>query len=338
MRRRIKGLALRSESAHQCEAAPPHHGRVGVGVQAQRGFLGGRDLADAQLQREHLLVGVRRIVILGLAAMAVMLAAGCSGSGEGSVTVAGDVPRPGGQVQLSLSTRPLAQLELEPRLGHGWLRADGRALYAESAHQLLARWRDAKRFVALIDDVDDEAADDEKAGADATGAGLSAEQRLVDAQRSDQVVSGSAARRVRRPQRILESHRCIRQLGVDVGRHHREAGPQGRARQRALRTRDGQFRARAPTQTSWDFSATSIGRAGAADGPADPASCATPAACATPPSLTAGSRLASVLRQECLYLSEFLVRSLDVAEHVAGLSCQDQRAVAVAPLARGCVP
>ena len=54
--------------------------------------------------------------------------------------VAGDVPRPGGQVQLSLSTRPLAQLELEPRLGYGWLRHGGRALYAESAHQLLARW------------------------------------------------------------------------------------------------------------------------------------------------------------------------------------------------------
>jgi hypothetical protein len=54
--------------------------------------------------------------------------------------VAGDVPRPGGQVQVSLTTRPLPRLELEPRLGHGWLRADGRALYAESAHQLLARW------------------------------------------------------------------------------------------------------------------------------------------------------------------------------------------------------
>ena len=54
--------------------------------------------------------------------------------------VAGDMPRPGGQVQVSLTTRPLPRLELEPRLGYGWLRADGRALYAESAHQLLARW------------------------------------------------------------------------------------------------------------------------------------------------------------------------------------------------------
>jgi hypothetical protein len=54
--------------------------------------------------------------------------------------VAGDVPRPGGQLQVSLTTRPLPRLELEPRLGYGWLRQGGRALYAESAHQLLARW------------------------------------------------------------------------------------------------------------------------------------------------------------------------------------------------------
>ena len=33
-----------------------------------------------------------RTATFGLAAMAVLLAAGCSGSGEGSVTVAGDVP------------------------------------------------------------------------------------------------------------------------------------------------------------------------------------------------------------------------------------------------------
>ncbi len=54
--------------------------------------------------------------------------------------VAGDLPRPGGQLELSLNTRLLPRLELEPRLGYGWLRQGGRALYAESAHQLLARW------------------------------------------------------------------------------------------------------------------------------------------------------------------------------------------------------
>jgi RNA polymerase sigma-70 factor (ECF subfamily) len=53
--------------------------------------------------------------------------------------------------------------------------------------------------VALIDEVDDEAADDEKTGVDAAGAGLSAEQRLVDAQRSEQL--WSAVRRLAWSQR-----------------------------------------------------------------------------------------------------------------------------------------
>ncbi|MES2716892.1 MAG: DUF5916 domain-containing protein [Pseudomonadota bacterium] len=59
--------------------------------------------------------------------------------------VDGSVPLPGGQLELALNTRLLPRLELEPRLGHGWLRRDGRAVYAESAHQLLARWHFSAR-------------------------------------------------------------------------------------------------------------------------------------------------------------------------------------------------
>jgi hypothetical protein len=54
--------------------------------------------------------------------------------------VGGSRPLPGGQLNLALNTRLLPRLELEPRLGLGWLRSGGRAVYAESAHQLLARW------------------------------------------------------------------------------------------------------------------------------------------------------------------------------------------------------
>jgi hypothetical protein len=36
-------------------------------------------------------------------------------------------------------------LELEPRLGYAWLRQGGRALYAEAAHQVLARWHFSAR-------------------------------------------------------------------------------------------------------------------------------------------------------------------------------------------------
>lgn len=54
--------------------------------------------------------------------------------------VGGDRPLPGGQLNLSLNTRLLPRLELEPSLGLAWLRRGGRSVYAESAHQLLARW------------------------------------------------------------------------------------------------------------------------------------------------------------------------------------------------------
>ena len=48
--------------------------------------------------------------------------------------------RPGGRFSLSLSTRLLPRLELEPSLGYAWLRQDGQRVYGEAAHQLLARW------------------------------------------------------------------------------------------------------------------------------------------------------------------------------------------------------
>ena len=48
--------------------------------------------------------------------------------------------RPGGKASLTLTTRPLARLELEPSLGYAWLRQDGQRVYSEAAHQVLARW------------------------------------------------------------------------------------------------------------------------------------------------------------------------------------------------------
>ena len=48
--------------------------------------------------------------------------------------------RPGGRANLTINTRLLPQLELEPGMGYAWLDQDGQRVYAESAHQLLARW------------------------------------------------------------------------------------------------------------------------------------------------------------------------------------------------------
>ena len=54
--------------------------------------------------------------------------------------VAANRLRPGGKASLTLTTRPLARLELEPSLVYAWLRQDGRQVYGEAAHQVLARW------------------------------------------------------------------------------------------------------------------------------------------------------------------------------------------------------
>ena len=53
--------------------------------------------------------------------------------------------RPGGLASLSINTRLLPQLELEPGLSYGWLRRDGQSVYTEAAHQLLARWHFSAR-------------------------------------------------------------------------------------------------------------------------------------------------------------------------------------------------
>lgn len=54
--------------------------------------------------------------------------------------VAANRVRPGGKASLSFTTRPLARLELEPRLVYAWLTQDGTQVYSEAAHQVLARW------------------------------------------------------------------------------------------------------------------------------------------------------------------------------------------------------
>ena len=65
-------------------------------------------------------------------------------------TLANEV-RPGGDLNLSLTTRPLRRLEFEPRLSLAWLEHDGRRNYRESVAQLLAVWHvDARQSLRAI--------------------------------------------------------------------------------------------------------------------------------------------------------------------------------------------
>ena len=65
--------------------------------------------------------------------------------------VSANVLRPGGDVSLTLTTRPSARLEFEPRWSMAWLDRDGRRTYRESAAQILAVWHfDARQTLRAI--------------------------------------------------------------------------------------------------------------------------------------------------------------------------------------------
>ena len=61
------------------------------------------------------------------------------------------VVRPGGQVNLMLSTRPFAAIEIEPSLWAAWLKNGSLLAYRETASQLLGVWHiDARQNLRLI--------------------------------------------------------------------------------------------------------------------------------------------------------------------------------------------
>ena len=67
--------------------------------------------------------------------------------------VAAGTVRPGGQLGLSLTMRPLPALDLEPRYGLQWLddEAGGDRRLREAAHQVVARWHfDARHSLRAI--------------------------------------------------------------------------------------------------------------------------------------------------------------------------------------------
>ena len=65
--------------------------------------------------------------------------------------VAAGVVRPGGQVNMSMSTRPFAAIEIEPSIWAAWLKNGSLLAYRETASQLLGVWHiDARQKLRLI--------------------------------------------------------------------------------------------------------------------------------------------------------------------------------------------
>jgi hypothetical protein len=59
--------------------------------------------------------------------------------------------RPGGQLNLSMSTRPFAAIEIEPSVWAAWLKNGPLLAYRETASQLLGVWHiDARQNLRLI--------------------------------------------------------------------------------------------------------------------------------------------------------------------------------------------
>lgn len=67
------------------------------------------------------------------------------------VDIGADVVRPGGQLNLSMSTRPFAAIEVEPSIWAAWLKNGPLLAYRETASQLLGVWHlDARQNLRLI--------------------------------------------------------------------------------------------------------------------------------------------------------------------------------------------
>lgn len=65
--------------------------------------------------------------------------------------VTAGVVRPGGQVNMSMSTRPFAAIEIEPSIWAAWLKNGSLLAYRETASQLLGVWHiDARQKLRLI--------------------------------------------------------------------------------------------------------------------------------------------------------------------------------------------
>jgi hypothetical protein len=65
--------------------------------------------------------------------------------------VTAGVVRPGGQLNMSMSTRPFAAIEIEPSVWAAWLRNGGQVAYREVASQLLGVWHiDGRQNLRLI--------------------------------------------------------------------------------------------------------------------------------------------------------------------------------------------
>ena len=143
VRDRINGDVVQESVAPDVWASLPHNTQAWIswhGLSKLRASSGGRLLSEHYWEGEY----------TSTLAQAIPLFDATVKLGRMADVTAG-VVRPGGQVNLSMSTRPLAMLEIEPSVWAAWLKNGPLLAYRETASQLLGVLHiDARQNLRLI--------------------------------------------------------------------------------------------------------------------------------------------------------------------------------------------
>ena len=140
---RIDGDVVQAYVTPEVYASLPHNTQAWVqwhGLSRLRASAGGRLLSEHYWKGEYTSTLAQAIPLFDATVTLGKLA-----------DVTAGVVRPGGQVNMSMSTRPFPAIEIEPSIWAAWLRRGSLLAYRETASQLLGVWHiDARQNLRLI--------------------------------------------------------------------------------------------------------------------------------------------------------------------------------------------
>ena len=143
IRDRINGDVVQEYVTPEVYVSLPHNTQAWVqwhGLSKLRAASGGQLLAEHYWKGEYTSTLAQAIPLFD-----VMLTLGKLAD------VTAGVVRPGGQINMSMSTRPFAAIEIEPSVWAAWLKNGSLLAYRETASQLLGVWHiDARQNLRLI--------------------------------------------------------------------------------------------------------------------------------------------------------------------------------------------
>jgi hypothetical protein len=143
IRDRINGDVAQEYVTPEVYVSLPHNTQAWVqwhGLSKLRASSGGKLLAEHYWKGEYTSTLAQAIPLFDATVTLGKLA-----------DVTAGVVRPGGQINMSMSTRPLAAIEIEPSLWAAWLKNGSLLAYRETASQLLGVWHiDARQNLRLI--------------------------------------------------------------------------------------------------------------------------------------------------------------------------------------------